>query len=46
MKNTHIALIADMKKETTSREWKVISKFQLKRLNPRQIGYSQTSEGV
>lgn len=41
-----VALIADMKKETTSDEWKVISKYQLKRLNPRQTGYSQTSGGV
>jgi len=41
-----VALIADMKKETTSDEWKKISKFQLKRLNPRQIGYSQASGGV
>jgi hypothetical protein len=41
-----VALIADMKKETTSDEWKVISRFQLKRLNPRQIVYNQTLEGV
>ena len=40
-----VALIADMKKQTTADEWKIISKFQLKRLNPRQIGYSQVSRG-
>lgn len=40
-----VALIADMKKETTSDEWRIISKFQLKRLNPRQIVYSQSSGG-
>ncbi len=41
-----VALIADMKKEITADEWKVISKYQLKRLNPRQIGYSQAAGGV
>jgi len=41
-----VALIAAMKKETTADEWKVISKYQLKRLNPRQTGYQQASGGV
>jgi hypothetical protein len=41
-----ITLIAAMKKETTVDEWKVISKYQLKRLNPRQTGYQQASGGV
>ena len=41
-----VALIAAMKKETTVDEWKVISKYQLKRLNPRQTGYQQASGGV
>ncbi len=41
-----VALIADMKKETTVDEWRIISKYQIKRVNPRQIGYSQTSGGV
>ena len=41
-----VALIAAMKEETTADEWKIISKYQLKRLNPRQTGYRQTSGGV
>ena len=41
-----VALIAAMKMETTADEWKVISKYQLKRLNPRQTGYQQASGGV
>ena len=41
-----VALIAAMKKETTADEWKVISKYQIKRLNPRQTGYQQVSGGV
>ena len=41
-----VALIAAMKKETTVDEWKVISKYQLKRLNPRHMGYQQASGGV
>ena len=41
-----VALIAAMKKETTVDEWKVISKYQLKRLNPRQTGYRQAQGGV
>ena len=30
-----------MKKETSSQEWKVISKYQLKRLDPRTLVYSR-----
>ena len=41
-----VALIAAMKKETTVDEWNVISKYQLKRLNPRHTGYQQASGGV
>ena len=41
-----VALIAAMKKETTVDEWKILSKYQLKRLNPRKTGYPQTSGGV
>ena len=41
-----VALIAAMKRETTVDEWKVISKYQLKRLNLRQTGYQQASGGV
>lgn len=41
-----VALIADMKNRTTVDEWRIISKYQIKRVNPRQTGYSQTSGGV
>ena len=40
-----IDLIGAMKKETTPEEWKVISKFQLKRLHPRSLTYSQSAAG-
>jgi hypothetical protein len=40
-----IDLIADMKRTTTPEEWKAISKFQLKRLNPRTLAYSQAQAG-
>ena len=39
------ALIGAMKMETNPGEWKVISKFQLKRLHPRQLTYSQAAAG-
>ena len=38
-------LIGAMKSETTPEEWKVISKFQLKSLNPRQLAYGQPAAG-
>ncbi len=41
-----VALIEAMKKETTVEEWKKISRYQLKRLNPRKLAYSQPSRGV
>jgi len=41
-----VALIAAMKKETSVDEWKIISKYQLKRLNLRQTGYRQAQGGV
>ena len=41
-----IALITAMKKETTADEWKIISKYQIKRLNPRQTAYQQAQGGV
>lgn len=41
-----IALIAAMKKETTVAEWKVLSKYQLKKLDPRKTGYRQMQGGV
>ena len=40
-----IDLIGAMKKETTPEEWKVISKFQLRRLHPRSLTYSQSAAG-
>jgi len=41
-----VALIATMKEETTVDEWKVISKYQLKRLDPRQTGYRKVQGGA
>ena len=41
-----VELIAAMKKETTVDEWKVISKYQIKKLDPRQTGYRQVQGGV
>ncbi len=38
-------LIAAMKMETTAEEWKVISKFQVKRLDPRHLTYGQAAAG-
>ena len=40
-----VALIEAMNKETTAEEWKVISKYQLKRLHPRNLSYAQPSAG-
>lgn len=40
-----IELIAAMKAETTPEEWKVIAKFQSKRLDPRRLTYDQTAAG-
>ena len=39
------ALIGAMKMEASPEEWKVISKFQLKRLHPRQLTYGQAAAG-
>ncbi len=41
-----VSLIEAMKKTTTSKEWKTISKYQLKRLDPRELTYSQPSGGA
>ena len=41
-----VALIATMKEETTVDEWKVISKYQLKRIDPRQTGYRKVQGGA
>jgi hypothetical protein len=38
-------LIGAMKMEASSEEWKIISRFQLKRLHPRQLAYSQAAAG-
>ena len=40
-----IELIGAMKMETTPEEWKAISKFQLKRLSPRNLTYGQSTGG-
>jgi hypothetical protein len=40
-----IDLAVAMKRETTPEEWKAISKFQLKRLNARNLVYGQTAAG-
>ncbi len=40
-----IELIAAMKTETTPEEWKVIAKFQTKRLDPRRLTYGQEAAG-
>jgi hypothetical protein len=41
----YVALLVAMKEETTAEEWKAISKYQLKRLNPRKLTYGQASGG-
>jgi hypothetical protein len=38
-------VIGAMKREASPEEWKVISRFQLKRLHPRQLAYGQTTTG-
>jgi len=39
-----ILLIDAMKQTTTADEWKVISKFQLRRLHPRQLSYGAAEQ--
>jgi hypothetical protein len=41
-----ISLLKAMKQETTAEEWKTISKFQIKRLEPRGLTYNQPSGGA
>jgi chromosome segregation ATPase len=41
-----VGLLAAIKNETTAEEWKVISKFQLKRLHPRELTYGPASGGI
>ena len=40
-----IDLVAAMKAATTADEWKVISRFQLKRLEPRKLVYGAAAQG-
>jgi hypothetical protein len=40
-----IDLVAAMKAATTADEWKVISRFQLKRLHPRELAYGTAAPG-
>jgi predicted component of type VI protein secretion system len=39
----YIALVEAMKAETEPGEWKAISKFQKKRLHPRELSYGQAA---
>ena len=41
-----VDVITAMKKQTTVNEWKVISKYQLEKLNPRNAVYPQVQGGV
>ena len=41
-----VGVITAMKKQTTVKEWKVISKYQFKKLNPRNAVYPQVQGGV
>lgn len=41
-----LGIITAMKKQTTAKEWQVISKYQLKRLHPRQNVYPDVKGGV
>jgi septal ring factor EnvC (AmiA/AmiB activator) len=38
-------VVAAMKETTTANEWKTIARFQLKRLNLRQLSYGQAAKG-
>ena len=40
-----IELVAEMKAATTADEWKIISKFQLERLDLRQLSYGVAGQG-
>ncbi len=40
-----IDLVAAMKAATTAEEWKVIARFQLKRLEPRKLVYGAAAQG-
>ena len=40
-----LGIITAMKKQTTAKEWQVISKYQLKRLHPRQNVYPDVKGG-
>jgi peptidoglycan hydrolase CwlO-like protein len=40
-----IGLVAAMKAATTAEEWKVISRFQLKRLEPQKLVYGAAAQG-
>jgi hypothetical protein len=39
------ALIAAMKMEASPEEWKIISKFQVERLQPQRLTYGQAATG-
>lgn len=39
-------LIDGMKKETTGEEWETIAKYQMKKLNPRDLAFKQSKGGA
>jgi hypothetical protein len=41
-----ISVVKAMKQETTAEEWKTISKYQIKRLEPRKLTYNRPSGGT
>jgi predicted nucleic acid-binding Zn-ribbon protein len=40
-----VELIDAMKKEATTEEWKALAKYQMKKLNPRELAYKQAGGG-
>ena len=40
-----VELVDAMKKETTAEEWKVVAKYEIKQLNPRELAYKQAGGG-
>ena len=40
-----VELIDAMKKEASAEEWKAVAKYQIKKLNPRELAYKQAGGG-
>jgi hypothetical protein len=38
-------LVSAMKAETTAEEWKSVAKYQVKKLNPRELAYDPAGGG-